>query len=170
MTFPTFPADLLESPSFQLERLRRRTRDEVEAALGQRGLTLREYWVLTCLTTSHASSQSALCEVLAIDASDMVRLIDSLENRQWVKRERDPKDRRRQIVTSTKKGRNNQKNLLVLVREAEDRALDESTSKQLKHLRKLAQSIIGAPAENTENTATTAPAETTGTPEENTPA
>lgn len=145
MTFPAFPADLLESPSFQLERLRRRTRDEVETALGQRGLTLREYWVLTCLTTSHASSQSALCEVLAIDASDMVRLIDSLEAKQWAKRERDPKDRRRQIVTSTKKGRNSQKDLLTLVRAAEDRALDESTSKQLKHLRKLAQSIIGTP-------------------------
>ena len=74
----------------------------------------------------------------------MVRLIDGLETKSWVKRERDPKDRRRQIVASTKKGRQAQKELAELVTAAEDRALDESTSKQLKHLRKLAKAIIAA--------------------------
>lgn len=136
------PDELLSSPSFQLERLRRRTREEVEAALSEHEVSLREYWVLTCLSISHASSQASLCATLGIDASDMVRLIDALEAKSWVKRERDPNDRRRQIVTSTKKGRNSQKQLVEVVTSAEDRALDESTSKQLKHLRKLAQSII----------------------------
>ena len=96
------PTALLESPSFQLERLRRRTRDGVEAALQTKQTTLREYWVLTCLVDADAASQSYLSETLAIDASDMVRLIDALEDRGWAKRERDPKDRRRQIVASTK--------------------------------------------------------------------
>ncbi|AGF73466.1 MarR family winged helix-turn-helix transcriptional regulator [Corynebacterium halotolerans] len=136
------PTALLQSPSFQLERLRRRTRDEVETVLHTRDTTLREYWVLTCLVDRDAASQSALSETLAIDASDMVRLIDSLENRGWVQRERDPNDRRRQIVASTKKGAKAQAELAELVAEGEDRALDESTSKQLKHLRKLAKAII----------------------------
>ena len=100
----SIPTALLESPSFQLERLRRRTREGVEAALQTQKTTLREYWVLTCLVAEAASSQSALSETLAIDASDMVRLLDSLESRHWVKRERDAKDRRRQIIASTKKG------------------------------------------------------------------
>ncbi|WP_080796740.1 MarR family winged helix-turn-helix transcriptional regulator [Corynebacterium pacaense] len=139
---PDIPRDLLESPSFQLERLRRRTRDEVESRLTELGTTMREYWVLTCLTHSDAASQSALCELLAIDASDMVRLIDALENHGWAKRARDPRDRRRQIVASTKKGRTAQEELLAVVTTAEDTALDESTSKQLKHLRKLASAII----------------------------
>ncbi|AKE40731.1 MarR family winged helix-turn-helix transcriptional regulator [Corynebacterium kutscheri] len=147
MTHPEFPADLLESPSFQLERLRRRTRDEVEETLQHKDVSLREYWVLTCLAKADATSQSSLCDMLAIDASDMVRLIDSLEQKTWVKRERDPKDRRRQIVTATKKGRQAQKDLRDLVASAEDKALDESTSKQLKHLRKLAKSIIAAEEE-----------------------
>ncbi|AKK03997.1 transcriptional regulator [Corynebacterium epidermidicanis] len=143
MTSPTeIPTLLLESPSFQLERLRRRTRDEVEASLSTKNTSLREYWVLTCLITGDAASQSSLCETLVIDASDMVRLIDALERHGWVKRERDPKDRRRQIVTSTKKGKTAHAELAALVAEAEDRALDESTSKQLKHLKKLAKSII----------------------------
>ena len=142
----SIPTALLESPSFQLERLRRRTREGVEAALQTQKTTLREYWVLTCLVAEAASSQSALSETLAIDASDMVRLLDSLESRNWVKRERDSKDRRRQIIASTKKGTKAHKELAVLVAKAEDEALDESTNKQLKHLRKLATAIIAADA------------------------
>ena len=38
------------------------------------------------------------------------------------------------------------KELAVLVSKAEDEALDESTNKQLKHLRKLAAAIIAADA------------------------
>ena len=142
----SIPTALLESPSFQLERLRRRTREGVEAALQTQKTTLREYWVLTCLVAEAASSQSSLSETLAIDASDMVRLLDSLESRNWVKRERDAKDRRRQIIASTKKGVKAHKELAVLVSKAEDEALDESTNKQLKHLRKLAAAIIAADA------------------------
>lgn len=136
------PQALLESPSFQLERLRRRTRDEVESALSKHGTSLREYWVLTCLMADDASSQSSLSTLLAMDASDMVRLIDSLEEHGWVKRERDPKDRRRQVVSRTKKGEKAQAMLAELVREGEDRALDDSTEKQLRHLRRLARSVM----------------------------
>lgn len=146
-THSLIPVTLLESPSFQLERLRRRTREEVEDALAGRRTTLREYWVLTCLISASASSQSALSEALAIDASDMVRLIDALEERGWAKRERDAQDRRRQIVAVTKKGQKAHGDLVDLVTEAEDRALDASTNKQLKHLRKLASSILAAEEE-----------------------
>lgn len=136
------PEALLESPSFQIERLRRRTRDEVEAALATRETTLREHWVLACLVAADAQSQSALSDVLAIDASDMVRLIDQLEKHGWAQRERDPNDRRRQIVAATKQGRKAHTQLNELVAGAESRALDSSTDKQLKHLRKLAKSIL----------------------------
>jgi len=138
------PTSLLESPSFQLERLRRRTRDGVEVALQTKQTTIREFWVLTCLVEADAASQSFLSDTLAIDASDMVRLIDALEERGWAKRERDPKDRRRQIVACTKKGTKTYKVLAELVANAEDDALDVSTNKQLKHLRKLAKAIIAA--------------------------
>jgi len=74
----------------------------------------------------------------------MVRLVDSLEDRQLAKRVKDPNDRRRQIISITKKGTKAYTNLRPLVTVAEDKALDESTSKQLKHLRKLAKQIIAA--------------------------
>lgn len=138
------PTALTQSPSFQIERVRRATKDEVEKALAQLGTTMREFWVLTC-TLTHAASQTQLSELLAIDASDMVRLVDSLETHGWVTRERDPKDRRRQLIIPTKKGSKMQSQLATAVAEAEDRALDATTTKQLKQLRKLSQAIMAAP-------------------------
>lgn len=136
------PTELLSSPSFQLERLRRRTREFVESALEEHGFNLREYWILTCLVDGDAASQATLGEILGVDRSDMVRLVDSLEKRNLAKRVKDSKDRRRQIISITKKGSKSYQQLKPIVTKAEDKALDESTSKQLKHLRKLAKAII----------------------------
>lgn len=139
------PELLIQSPSFQIERIRRATREEVEKSLAEFSTTMREFWVLTC-TLEHAASQTQLSELLAVDASDMVRLIDSLETHGWVTRERDTKDRRRQIVVPTKKGAKAHAQLAQVVSAAEDRALDATTTKQLKQLRKLSKAIMAPPA------------------------
>ncbi|MEX3504598.1 MarR family winged helix-turn-helix transcriptional regulator [Corynebacterium sp. LK2510] len=134
------PSALTKSPSFQIERVRRHTKDGVERALAERNTTMREYWILTCVT-ERPHSQTQLSSLLAIDASDMVRLVDSLESHGWVTRDRDPKDRRRQIVTPTKKGRKAHAELAAAVGAAEDLALDASSQKQLKSLKKLHKAI-----------------------------
>ncbi|WJY68820.1 MarR family winged helix-turn-helix transcriptional regulator [Corynebacterium auris] len=140
-SFVELPSALTKSPSFQIERVRRHTKDEVERALAAHDSTMREFWILTCVT-EQPYSQTQLSELLAIDASDMVRLIDSLERHGWVSRDRDPKDRRRQIVTPTKKGTKAQAELADHVAEAEDRALDASSRKQLKSLKKLSKAVL----------------------------
>ena len=141
-TLPELPSTLAKSPHFQVERVRRHTKDEVERTLAKHDSTMREYWILTCVD-GEPMSQRQLSELLTIDASDMVRLIDNLENNNWVTRERDPKDRRRQIVAATKKGTKVLAKLAADVAEAEDRALEASSNKQLKSLRKLSQALDG---------------------------
>ena len=141
-TLPELPSTLAKSPHFQVERVRRHTKDEVERTLAKHDSTMREYWILTCVD-GEPMSQRQLSELLTIDASDMVRLIDNLENNNWVTRERDPKDRRRQIVAATKKGTKMLAKLAADVAEAEDRALEASSNKQLKSLRKLSQALDG---------------------------
>ncbi|WP_311390062.1 MarR family winged helix-turn-helix transcriptional regulator [Corynebacterium haemomassiliense] len=141
-TLPELPSALAKSPHFQVERVRRHTKDEVERTLAKHDSTMREYWILTCVD-GEPMSQRQLSELLTIDASDMVRLIDNLENNNWVTRERDPKDRRRQIVAATKKGTKALAKLAADVAEAEDRALEASSNKQLKSLRKLSQALDG---------------------------
>lgn len=144
------PSDLLASPTFQLERLRRRTRDFVETALAKQGFNLRQYWALTCLVDGDASSQATLGDILHIDRSDMVRLVDSLEEHALAERMRDPNDRRRQIISVTKKGRRAHAGLADLVQQAEEDALNASTPKQLRQLVKLAEVIMDS-AKNLES-------------------
>lgn len=157
----SLPSELLHSPSFQLERLRRRTRELVDQALADQGFTLREYWLLTCLEDRPSASQGEIGELLTIDPSDMVRLVDSLEQRSYARRDKDPRDRRRQIISITKKGRKIRAHLHTVVAAAEDAALDESTSKQLKQLRKLARVIIAAEEDNRVPTDDAPPGDTT---------
>ena len=121
--------------------MRRHTKDLVEKALNGHGTSMREYWVLSCVL-ERPLSQRELSELLIIDASDMVRLIDCLEKQEWVKRDRDPKDRRRQIVTATKKGTKMHHTLAKDVAAAEDQALEVSSTKQLKSIKKLSRAIL----------------------------
>lgn len=139
-TLPDLPSALAKSPHFQIERVRRHTKDEVERTLAAHETTMREFWILTCVDVE-AMSQRQLSELLNVDASDMVRLIDSLEDHGWVTRDRDPKDRRRQIVAATKKGTKALTKLGDDVAAAEDRALEASSQKQLKSLKKLSQAL-----------------------------
>lgn len=139
-TLPDLPSALAKSPHFQIERVRRHTKDEVERTLATHETTMREFWILTCVDVE-PMSQRQLSELLNVDASDMVRLIDSLEDHGWVTRDRDPKDRRRQIVEATKKGRKALTKLGDDVAAAEDRALEASSQKQLKSLKKLSQAL-----------------------------
>lgn len=139
-TLPDLPSALAKSPHFQIERVRRHTKDEVERALATHETTMREFWILTCVDVE-PMSQRQLSELLNVDASDMVRLIDSLEDHGWVTRDRDPKDRRRQIVEATKKGKKSLTKLGDDVSAAEDRALEASSQKQLKSLKKLSQAL-----------------------------
>ena len=138
---PELPSTLTKSPSFQIERVRRHTKDLVEKALNEHGTSMREYWVRSCVLEKPLS-QRELSELLIIDASDMVRLIDCLEKQEWVKRDRDPKDRRRQIVTATKKATKMHHTLAKDVAAAEDQALEVSSTKQLKSIKKLSRAIL----------------------------
>jgi len=73
-------------------------------ALAVSGLSPRHGAVLARLVRSGPTSQQALIEALAIDASALVALLNDLEGAQLVERRRDPADRRRHIVEVTSAG------------------------------------------------------------------
>ena len=136
------PSLLSQSPLFQLEKLRKTTRDAVEEALSAKDVTLREYWVLTCLASAPTTQQAELTEALGIDPSDIVRILDKLVRKGLVTRQRAPEDRRRQVVALKKTGRKLHKKLATKVTEAEKTALDDSSKKQLKQLRKMSKAVL----------------------------
>lgn len=69
------------------------------------GINGRELAVLTVLAEGEPPSQLEAAQRLSIDRTTMVALLDELESKGLVERSADPRDRRRNIVVLTKKGR-----------------------------------------------------------------
>lgn len=63
------------------------------------------YGALTVIHQLGPISQREVCDILGHHPSDMVELVDMLERNGWVRRERDPDDRRRYRLTLTEGGR-----------------------------------------------------------------
>jgi DNA-binding MarR family transcriptional regulator len=79
-----------------------------DRALKPLGLNVKHFGVMTLLLHRNeggSMSQQAIGERLRIDRTTMVALIDDLEQARYVKRERNPDDRRAYVLTLTAAGR-----------------------------------------------------------------
>ncbi len=73
-------------------------------ALGLAGLSPRHGMTLTQLAETGSMTQQSLLDILGVDASVLVTLLNELEDEGLVQRRRDPADRRRHIVEITPAG------------------------------------------------------------------
>ncbi|NJP88685.1 winged helix-turn-helix transcriptional regulator [Nonomuraea sp. FMUSA5-5] len=76
-----------------------------DAHAGAEGLGVGQHLVLQMLDAVGPCSQQVLSEELRIDRSVMVSVCDDLEREGFVRRERNPRDRRSYAVTITDAGR-----------------------------------------------------------------
>jgi DNA-binding MarR family transcriptional regulator len=83
-----------------LARVGRRAAEDALGSLRPRHLT-----ALTLLDERGPTGQQSLAEVLSLDPSNVVGLLNDLEKRGFVVRRRDPADRRRHIVELSADGR-----------------------------------------------------------------
>jgi MarR family transcriptional regulator, lower aerobic nicotinate degradation pathway regulator len=98
------PKELADSEVFLLGRLgyglKRHAAQEVEAA----GFSLYDYSVMALLADGKCQAQASIADVLQLDRSQLVGMLDGLEERGLIERRRDPIDRRRHRVTLTTAG------------------------------------------------------------------
>jgi len=73
--------------------------------LGEIGLSARQAGILTLITETGPMTQKALGDALKIDRTTMVALLDDLEGRGLVERQRHPGDRRAFLIHPTPLGR-----------------------------------------------------------------
>jgi DNA-binding MarR family transcriptional regulator len=120
---PRIPKELLANTTFVLARLgftfKTRAIEEVEHA----GFSLYDYSVLAILGEQARETQAAIADGLGLDRSQLVGILDSLEDRTLIERQRDPNDRRRHMVSLTPEGRRQLVRLRSILKRLEDEFL-----------------------------------------------
>jgi DNA-binding MarR family transcriptional regulator len=136
-TGPCLPLELISSPIIVMGRLgfeiKRHAIEQLEAA----GSSLYDYSVLALLAEGASATQASIADTLKLDRSQLVGLLDSLEQRGLIERRRDPNDRRRHTVSLTDDGKQQLGRLREVVKEVEDHflaPLDAESRQQLYEL------------------------------------
>jgi DNA-binding MarR family transcriptional regulator len=120
---PRVAKELSASPGFLLARLGLGYKAKVVAGVERAGFELYDYGILALLAEGVRQTQSAIAAAVDLDPSRMVALLDSLEQRGLVERQRDPLDRRRHVVTITPAGKRELTQIRNVVRKLEDEFL-----------------------------------------------
>jgi MarR family transcriptional regulator, lower aerobic nicotinate degradation pathway regulator len=129
--------ELVASTGFLLARLGFGFKAKAIASLEQAGFEIYDYSVLAILAEGARETQATIADALSLDPSRLVALLDSLEERALIVRQRDPQDRRRHVVSITAAGKRQLSRLREMTRQLEDEflaPLDEESRKTLHEL------------------------------------
>ena len=129
--------ELVKSSGFLLARLGLGFKSQAIAKLEEAGFETYDYGVLAMLAEGARVTQAYIADALALDPSRLVALLDSLEHRSLITRQRDPQDRRRHVVSITTKGERELAQLRDIVAALEETflaPLDEESRKTLHEL------------------------------------
>jgi DNA-binding MarR family transcriptional regulator len=121
------PTELVDDLSFLLARANALSLAAGNAALSEYGLRVRSYSVLALAAGTSRPSQRELAELLRLDPSQVVALVDELQVRGLVVRQPDPADRRANVVVATDRGRVVHREASAAARAAETALHDDLT-------------------------------------------
>jgi len=107
--------ELVASSGFLLARLGFAFKAKAIATMEEAGFELYDYSVLAILAEGVRETQGTIADALTVDPSRLVALLDRLEERSLMVRQRDPLDRRRHVVSITAKGQKELGRLRALI-------------------------------------------------------
>lgn len=100
----SWPPSLLALPTYLLGRLGRLGQRLTQQAIAEYGLMPAHFSVLITLDDFGPLAQHDVAARLGLNRSHLVHYVDDLESRKAIRRERDPEDRRRQLISLTPVG------------------------------------------------------------------
>ncbi|WP_394160122.1 MarR family winged helix-turn-helix transcriptional regulator [Galactobacter valiniphilus] len=110
---------------------------DANRALATLNLKVRQYSALALACSQEPPTQRELSEDLALDPSQIVAMVDALEERGLVQRHPDPRDRRSKIVIATAAGRELCTQARALVEQASASSLAALTEREAAELHRL---------------------------------
>ncbi len=144
---PNRPRRLLRWPTYVLGQLARGAAARLEVALAEQGLSLRTLQILASLAELGRVTQQHVCDVIALDSSDMVRLLDRLERGGLVVRESDPTDRRRHLLALTAAGGDALRRGEAVLEQVTAEVLAPLSAAERRALHRLALRALSEPAD-----------------------
>ena len=131
------PRRLTQLPSWLLSEAARRGHQLVSEGFAQEGVRKAHFTVLVALDEHGPASQAELGRRLWIDRSDMVAVLNDLEDAGYVERTRDELDRRRNVVAPTASGIDALERLTARVDAAQDALLAALSEEERRELQRL---------------------------------
>lgn len=134
---------LQDSIGYLVKRTQRLMSDRIEAVFASQGITFQQWVVLMHLRDGLATNTAGLCAELRHDTGAMTRLIDQLEERGFIGRQRQEADRRIIDLELKPAGKKMVESLIPLAVETLNTALTGFTKAEIEQLRGMLRKIIG---------------------------
>jgi DNA-binding MarR family transcriptional regulator len=122
---------------FALGRASQQSHRLVRQHMTEAGVRTLHYHVMVSLADDGEGAQATLADRIGLDRSDLVTLLDELEELKYVERRVDSADRRRKIVAITPAGEKQLAAMDQLIHAAEDELLEPLDADERKTLLEL---------------------------------
>ncbi len=137
------PHRLRSLPSWLLGQVSIEARRVVGQVLAEEEVHRSQYALMASLDEFGPLSQTELSERSGLDRSDLVRWVDGMVATKLVKRSQDPRDRRRNVISLTGRGRQRLGHLDARLGEAQNELLKELSVADRKRLVVLLGRVLG---------------------------
>lgn len=133
---------LQDSLGYLVKRTQGLMRDRIEGVFASEGVTFQQWVVLMHLRDGMATTTAGLCAEIRHDSGAMTRLIDQLEERGFIERQRQAADRRIVDLALTPAGRKMVESLIPLATDTLNSVLTDFTKVEVQQMQGLLRKII----------------------------